>query len=259
MQSKTKHQIDSPLLSHFIKECVLSKKKIPGQSNIEELRKELENDPKIIQTHNLGEGSFRRSNKRFRSIRNIARSAVSGKHKCQLLFKCLSYFQGTEILELGMSLGISTLYLSAAAPGQSITTVEGNEELVNHMQDRLSDLSSNIHIVNNLFHNSLENFKRKEKLFDFVYIDGDHNPSRLEEYLDLLQPVLKPQHTIVIDDIYWSKRMSQKWDEIISKKDYDLHLDLWYFGILSKQPSIKEPITEKILPVNLSWKPGLFR
>ena len=64
-----------------------------------------------IEDHGAG-SKVNKSNKR--KIKDITKNTVKAPKYGQLLFRLVNYFKPESILELGTSLGISTLYLAGS-------------------------------------------------------------------------------------------------------------------------------------------------
>jgi predicted O-methyltransferase YrrM len=63
-----------------------------------------------------------------RSLSKIAATSASPKALCELFMRNYSHIQAKAIVELGTSVGLTTLYL-AHQPESQVTTFEGNKSL----------------------------------------------------------------------------------------------------------------------------------
>src|SRR5205085_10137569 len=102
------HGIHSPFVFDLLNNVIHDKSEFYGFELIESLRSKLLLDHHRIKVTDFGTG------KKFReqSISSIAAKSVKSKKYAQLLFRLANKFKPETILELGTSLGISTLYLS---------------------------------------------------------------------------------------------------------------------------------------------------
>ena len=66
---------------------------------------------------------------KVRKINQIAATSVKSPKYAQLLFRLAEKYQPKNIVELGTSLGLTTLYFSFACPNAKIITVEGDPNL----------------------------------------------------------------------------------------------------------------------------------
>ena len=63
---------------------------------------------------------------RSRTVADIARKSVKSKKYAQLLFRLVNFNHSRTILELGTSLGISTMYLASADFDSKVITMESD-------------------------------------------------------------------------------------------------------------------------------------
>ncbi|MBL0102925.1 MAG: hypothetical protein IPP51_03720 [Bacteroidetes bacterium] len=63
-----------------------------------------------------------------RKISDIANSALLPVKYGQMLFRMANHFRPTSVLELGTSLGITSLYLAMANKKTPVCTIEGSPE-----------------------------------------------------------------------------------------------------------------------------------
>ncbi|MGC6533070.1 MAG: class I SAM-dependent methyltransferase, partial [Flavobacteriales bacterium] len=68
--------------------------------------------------------------------------------------------------------------------------------------------------------------------WDFVFVDGNHRKEATLEAVELLAPHLGEGAVVVIDDIYWSRGMTEAWDELRKREQFALSIDVFEMGIL---------------------------
>ncbi len=120
-KSPAGHGIHSPLVFDFVRE-VLHQKDKPNQLNeIEWYRDWQVNSPVVLKNSNFGAGSkdLSKSSPLGRLIKNSSVSPKIGS----FLFHLSKWLKAETILELGTSVGISTLYLASACPEAKILTL----------------------------------------------------------------------------------------------------------------------------------------
>jgi len=206
----------------------------------------------------LGSGSFQ-SAESTRVICEITKNAVSSKSKCSLLYNLVRYFNSNSVLELGTSLGVSTLYLSAALPDAEIITIEGDLSIIGIASSHECSWAENIRYINGSFDQAMDKMISEDQKVDLIYIDGSHN-SKLQEGLLPYYKGLSHKGTVwIIDDIYWSSDMTTWWETIKKDTEFNIAIDMYHFGILYNNSSILEKIDKKILPKKARWKSGLTR
>ena len=255
-RAKSIDSIDSPLLyqlSSIIRTSKTNTAKIIG---VEKRRRALLKDDSKINKESLGAPSTMLGSDMV-SIRQIARSAVSPQYKCVLLKSIIEWSDAISILELGTSLAISTAYIAAVEKVSTIVTVEGSQSIstVNEQNKH----SEKIRFHTDSFQHFLTQEIEKGNRYDCIVLDGHHQYAPTLNYIDQFERLLHPAGVIIMDDIYWSKGMIKAWEELKSSQRYNLSIDLFFYGILSKKPSIHESIDVKLWPFRARWQLGLFR
>ena len=114
------HGVHSPFVFSLIEDVFNERHPYYAFKEIERTRASLLSDNSTIYVNDHGTG-----NSRERKISDIARSCLKSKKEAQMLFRLACLMQPKNILELGTSLGTTTLYLSFARPSANIYTIEG--------------------------------------------------------------------------------------------------------------------------------------
>ncbi len=255
-QAKTKYQIHSPFVFTFIKDILEDKRTYYAFKYIEKLRKLVLSDARKVQVNDFGAGSYIEKQKE-RKVSGIAKTSLTSPLFCRMLFKMVNSYQSRNILEMGTSLGISTLYLAHAGKKGQVNTMEGCPNITNLAQENFDRLeTTNIKVITGEFDKTLPSFLDKTEPLDFVFIDGNH---RYEPTIRYYEWCLKKSHEntiFVFDDIYWSDEMVQAWEAIKEHPSSLLTIDLFFMGIvfLRKEQKIKEHF--KLVPA--SWKPWVL-
>ncbi len=225
------HSLHSPFVFNLYGQCLKgAQSKVVAIDSIEKIRHELKNDRRKIEVGSLGTASTLKKNKH---ISSIARHGISGIERSKVLCRLIEYFQYEQILELGTSLGINSLYLSSCPSVKRLITVEGNPELAAIAKSNFERLHMDGAKI--LCSEALQAFKpllnQKEK-FDFIFIDANHSKEATLEYFDLSNLMLSDGGIIVLDDINWSKGMSEAWREIKANTPHYLKVENYQFGII---------------------------
>lgn len=178
----------------------------------------------------LGAGS--RIWQRRRSVASIARHSGITERKGRILFNTLRWFQPERILELGTSLGLSTLYMALARPESRILTLEGNTGVAQIAEDTFRRLGlNNIKVIRSSFEEGLGDALDELGGVDFVLIDGDHRYFSTIRAVDVIIAQAKPPFIIAVDDIRWSGEMKAAWNQIRQNAYLRLNLDLFDLGM----------------------------
>ncbi len=207
---------------------------------IESHRKELEKDKTLIEVNDFGAGS-RIICSRYKTIANIARHSSVNSKSGRLLYRMAHFYKPGVIIELGTSLGISTLYLSLGCASATVTTIEADSNLAALASEYfLNQGLTRISIINKKFDNALQMFPEIIKEKTIVFIDGNHQEQAVINYVSFFSQRLQIGSIIILDDIYWSAGMQKAWKKIKANKQYPLTIDLFYLGIIFFQENVKE-------------------
>jgi predicted O-methyltransferase YrrM len=227
--SKKRHGVHSPLVFHLTDQVLDSSRHFGVFDELEKTRASLIRDEREIEVLDLGAGS-RTSNGSRRKISDIAKVALAPPQQSQALFKLATHFQPQSILELGTSLGLTTMYLASANRNTQVTTVEGSPEIGRIAQENFDKYHfPRIQLIQNSFDAALENLNPG---FDWIYIDGNHRFEPTMRYFERCKELLSPDGILIMDDIYWSKEMTLAWEKASSDNRFNLVLDFYHFGIL---------------------------
>lgn len=234
------HGIHSPFVFEFITKILNDKKKYDAYDVVENLRKQLLIDSRLLTVEDFGAGS-KKFEKYQRGIKYIAQnSAKSGKYG-QLLYRILQFYQPETILELGTSLGISTSYLALAASSSKVITAEGANEIANVAHQNFQKLGiKNIELVKGNFDDTLKDILGNLKNVDFAFIDGNHRQEPTEKYFSQIMAKTHNDSILVFDDIHWSREMEQAWATIKEHPSVRCSIDLFFVGIAIFRQEFRE-------------------
>lgn len=225
---KNRFDIHSPFVYDYIDQVLPMARYKKTYEPIEKLRHQLLKNDETICITDLGTG-INGKKKYERKISAIAKNSLKKSKYYRLLAQSIRYFNCNSILELGTSLGISTLYL--AEHSKKVHTIEGcpSTAAIAKKQFELAD-KKNIfsHIAD--FEHSLD-VLLNEISFDLVYIDGNHTYEATIRYTEKIIRYTKSFCVIVLDDIYWSTDMTKAWQEIKRMKSINTTIDYFEFGI----------------------------
>ena len=232
LKAKNKHYAQAPFLYEFITRVLNQKPKEENCNKIEQLRKKLCNSDEIIRITDFGAGSHINKSK-YRTIKDIARNSSKNPKFGNLLFRISQFYKPKNTIELGTSLGISTLYLALANQKSKVFTLEGCPETAKIAQNNFDKFEiNNITITTGDFKNTLEKKLKKIKSIDLAFIDGNHKEKATISYFKECLKYANNNTLFIFDDIHWSRGMENAWKYIISHPKTTLSIDLFYIGII---------------------------
>jgi predicted O-methyltransferase YrrM len=224
---------------------------------MDRLRRQLSRNKEVIEDEDPGAGSHLKS--KDLQVRQIAATSVSSQEKCEWLFRVMLMLQPKHVLELGTSLGVSSLYMAGALPTSTIYTMEGRSSIIKIAKNNISAASvNNIELIEGNFDDTLSATLDQVNPIDFVILDGNHQYTPTMEYMSMV--MTKQPMAILVDDIYWSEEMTRAWHEIKSIKHFNVRIDFYHFGLLLHRPEIKDPIDLSFIDYYKKiWRLGFWR
>ncbi|MEW6470329.1 MAG: class I SAM-dependent methyltransferase [Bacteroidota bacterium] len=232
LRSSTRYAIHSPFVFELVTRVFNDRSAYPPYKKTEGLRSALLRDTRIIHVTDLGAGS--RMNKGSqRAVKEICRSAEKSSKYGQLLFRLVNYLKPQTIIDLGTSLGITTLYLSAGSPRARLHTIEGCPQTAAIAQANFHSQGAD-HIVLHTgnFDDRLPELLRKEERIDFAFFDGNHRKDPTLRYFELCLQRAHNASVFVFDDINWSAEMQQAWRLIKAHPRVTISIDLFSMGMV---------------------------
>ncbi len=254
LRAITHYEVHSPLVFDFVENIFEDDRTYYIFEKIERLRKKLLRNTSIIKTLDFGAGS-KSNNQPSKSIKAIASTSLSSQQYGKLLFKLINHYQLNTLLEIGTSLGITSLYLASARQSTSkLYTLEGNPAIAKVAQSNFNALElKNIALHTGQFENSLPAVLSKIDKVDFVFFDGNHQKEPTLSYFQQCLDKAHEQTVFVFDDIYWSQEMTDAWELIKQNKRVSHSIDLYQFGILFFRK--KTGNAEHHTLISHKWKP----
>ena len=230
--SKTRHGVHSPFVYHLIDEVIYNFKNNTDYTEIENLRQKLLKDDRQITVTDLGAGSHVNNNTQ-KQIKQIAKNALKPKKLAQLIYRLVKETQPNNAIEFGTCLGLTTAYISKAAPIAKVITMEGCPQTASVASENLKALNAqNVTIKVGDFNDNLPEILVNEDKVDFVFIDGNHQEKATVNYFETILPKVNENTLMIFDDIYWSSGMKNAWEQIKNHSQVTLTIDLFWIGLV---------------------------
>lgn len=237
LNAKSIYSIHSPFLYELVKECFDKNNHYYFFDEANIIREKIKTSDQKIKYENIGSPSVNLKDKEV-SVREILKTAVTPKELSEIYFRIIVFLKCRNILELGTSLGINTMYLAHATKGKVIS-IEGQKALFNFASELFNQYQiKNVELINQHFDNILPELVQ-QNIFDFVLIDGNHTYEATLNYFELLKNKMSDKSVMIIDDIYWNKEMTAAWEKIIQSDEISASIDLFRCGILIFNKDIK--------------------
>lgn len=231
------HSVHSPFFYDLYTKLVTKKHKdrLPA---LEDLRRDLEANKTVLSVEDFGSGAAPQP--RQRTIREIAQSSLSPERWALFYHDLLHYVKANRVVELGTSLGLTTLYL-AQKKDATIYTFEGSHAVANVALTNFEWAGrQNIKLIEGNLNQTLHRFLEPTDKIDFVLMDANHRYVPTLEYYRLLTRRLKSSSVVVIDDIHRSEEMEKAWNEIRTDTLVYGSIDLFRCGLLFFDPALNK-------------------
>lgn len=226
-----RHDVHSPFVYDLVDKALRPRTPSATYADIEALRKELLRSTDILNVTDLGAGS-RKDNNRRRAVRSIARSALKPRRQAEQLARIAAYFNPATILELGTSLGITTLYLARASDHAQVHTIEGCPETAAVAARNFERLKAgNIIPYTGSFTDRLPSVLDSMGRLDLAFIDGHHSSGPTMAYFEQCLAHSHNDTVFIFDDIHWSADMELAWRSIQGHPRVTVTIDLFHYGL----------------------------
>lgn len=226
------HSLHSPFLFDYYISVI--RKDDRGHEAIEALRKKLLSDRREM----FLTGSGTRPGGGKRLISDIAKTSLSPMKYGALYERTAAFFNCRTIVELGTSLGITTLYF-ARPPQAMVHTFEAEPALCDIAEITFSfGQAKNITLHRGAIDQTLTHFVLGSRRIDLVFMDANHQYEPTIRYFNTLLPRLHDRSVLIVDDIHRSPDMERAWHEISNHQLVYVTADLYRCGIAWFDPSI---------------------
>jgi predicted O-methyltransferase YrrM len=229
---KTGHGIHSPFVFDLVSRVFRNKTDMFIVFTVESLRRNLLSDKREIMVEDYGRGSEKMKNSE-RKVSDITRYSSVPKKYGMLLANLSAEFGSPFIIELGTSLGISTMYMALANPQSEIYTIEGSSEIAEIAKNNFKKSAlHNVKSIIGTFNNKLPEVLFEIKEPGMVFIDGNHRQEPVVNYFYKVAEVSGENTVVIIDDIYSSSEMEEAWTTIKNHEKVSLTIDIYRMGMV---------------------------
>lgn len=234
-RSKTKHGVHSPFVFDFITKVLEDHTHYPAYDLVEAQRDKLLHNKNQIEVVDLGVLAGKKKYSTYlERVKNIAKKSGISPSQGKLLHRIVKYFQPNIMVELGTSLGISSMYQVSASPESFFVGIEGCASTASFADQNIALFSENktFLVVMGGFDVMLPQVLQKLEKVDHAFIDGNHAYKPTLKYFSLLLPKLHENSILIFHDIHWSSEMEHAWQDIIKNSSVTISIDLFSMGIV---------------------------
>ena len=237
--STNQHGVHSPFVFDLVTHCLYDKKQHPDYATLKSYRHFLKSQSNTIHVTDLGAGS-RVFKSNHRKISSILRHSGATLKEAKFLNRLTRYVDANSILELGTSLGMSTLAFSLAVQKGKVTSIEGCPNIFEYTSTQFNRLQRhNVSLLNSDFDLVLSDLTNQQ--FDLIYFDGNHQKQATKGYFETLLPTIHNKTVWVFDDMYWSQEMLEAWHYIQRHPKVTVTVDMFNLGLVFfRKEQVKE-------------------
>lgn len=229
---KRGHGLHSPFVFKLVSEHFRNKIDPGVVKRIEFIRNSNISDKRLISVRDLGAGSLKMKGN-IRKVSEIARYSPVPRKYGMLLSNLASGFGGSSIIEMGTSLGISTMYLASGAPESMVYTIEGCPATASVARENfLSSGIENIRLLTGSFEDHLPELIGAGIKPGLVFIDGNHRNDPVLSYFRQVVDISGPDTLVILDDIHISEEMDRAWEEIKRNENVTITIDIFRMGLV---------------------------
>lgn len=223
------HGIHSPFVFHLVNDLFCQKHLYYWMKVINDIRKAYYQNFTAISM----DAPFRKGAVPSSTISKVTQNSAIGRKHGELLFRLVCEFHPEYIIELGTSLGISTMYLASPSTRSKVFTIEGNAKHLAIAQNRFKICGlKNIVPIEGMFDEKLPQVLNQIPQLDFVYIDGNHQQQATIDYFNQCLAKSHNHTMMAFHDIHWSKGMEAAWKHICEHPQVTVSIDTFHLGLV---------------------------
>jgi predicted O-methyltransferase YrrM len=232
-QAGDEHSVHSPFVFSLLTNALYRKDKPEIFKRIENVRKNLLRDQRVINTVDLGAGSSFDGKVKRRTVSQTAAWFAKPPRIGAALYRIVEHLKPSVMIELGTSLGISSMYQASGNPNGTLYTIEGCAETAAFAKENFRNAGiTNIRQLTGNFDAELPELLKALQQIDYAFIDGNHTYAATIKYFQLLKARCHHDSVLIFDDINWSDGMQKAWSEIKADPDVTITVDFFVFGLV---------------------------
>lgn len=224
--------IQSPFIFGLVSHLFREKQVYYDFERIEAWRQAQLRSKQVVKKTDLGAGS-KVTRQQNTTVGRLVKDGALPKKYGELLYRLAVRFEARNVLELGTSTGISTLYLALPYKKGKTISLEGCPESARVARAAFAHFrAGHIQVLEGSFGSQLPRALELMPRPDLVFFDGDHREEATLSYFEQCLPYVHNNTLFVFDDIHWSPGMERAWEKICAHPKITVSLDLLRLGLV---------------------------
>ena len=202
LNAVNQHSLQAPFIYDFYQKVIQGRSPTSDFQAIEQHRKTLLKSEDWVSIPSLGATSLV-SQSSSRKVKSIARHSLSTPKFGRFLYRLVQFQQPSYVVELGTSLGITSLYLSLANHDTNIYTFEGSSDIASIATKAFLHFDCrNIKLREGNIDQTLPALLEELPQIDLAYVDANHQLQPTLRYFSQLLTKTHETSILIFDDIH---------------------------------------------------------
>jgi len=167
-------------------------------------------------------------------LNTLTADETQHKNYGALLFRLVNFFKCRNVLQIGTSTGVMSLYLALPLRNScKCYALEERPGLTQSVRTFAENYSlTNLHLTEGAYAENLLKLNSDNASFDFIFINTRGDSDKTNETFRLVETFIYQNTVMVIDNIRQNKAIKNIWQEIKNRSDVTLTIDLFSLGLV---------------------------
>lgn len=152
----------------------------------------------------------------------------------EFLFRIMNFFKCKNVVQIGCSTGVMSLYLTMSSPGKNTCyLLEERSDLLHFIRDFSMAYNLNkIKVLEGDYKINIKKVCAECNEIDLIFINQLTSAIKTEEIESLCKPLISKTSILILNDIIKNKQMKKLWVKVKNNPESRICLDLYSLGIV---------------------------